>query len=209
MMRSLLGGVSPVVRRVAAAPSGALSQLVSPASGRSPSGGDAPASCVAPHFLASAPRQWHRAPKVHVFALAGGLGAAAVSRRAFSSTVRRQASEPAPNVASALPEGASDAVNNALSTITDPAIFGWWPSSFAELGIVAVQEATGLPWWQCIAGITLGVRTMLFPLVIYQVPSPPPLCRLESPDISLPHLYGRLNAPRAAAIFCRPVGTWG
>jgi len=114
---------------------------------------------------------WQRAPfgAAAVFALSGGLGATVFSRRAFSTTACRQASEPAPNVASALPEGASDAATDALSTLADPAVFGWWPSSFAELGIVAVHEATGLPWFQCIAGITLAVRTMLFPLVIYQM----------------------------------------
>jgi len=64
-----------------------------------------------------------------------------------------------------------DAVADSLTTLADPAVYGWWPSSLAELGVVAVHEATGLPWWQCIAGITLAVRTMLFPLVIYQVHS--------------------------------------
>jgi len=120
-------------------------------------------------------------PAAVLLRLAGGAGGAALAggrcsagplappapRRAFSSTSARHASSPAPNVAPALPEDAAPV--DALAPLVDPAVYGWWPSSFAELGIVAVHEATGLPWWQCIAGITLGVRTLLFPLVIYQV----------------------------------------
>ena len=118
-------------------------------------------------------------------ALVGGLGATVIlprgsavlhlhvaATRSFSVTPRRQACEPAPNVASDAETASPDGVADALTTLTDPAVYGWWPSSFAELGVVALHEATGLPWWQCIAGITLAVRTMLFPLVIYQVPPP-------------------------------------
>lgn len=93
------------------------------------------------------------------------------ARRSFTTTAPRQASEPATNVASHGDATSQDAVADALTTLVDPAVYGWWPSSLAELGLVAVHEATGLPWWQCIAGITLAVRTMLFPLVIYQVQS--------------------------------------
>lgn len=119
------------------------------------------------------------APAAILVPLAGGRGTSQFAAwgvaglapptpwRAFSSTAARRASSPAPNVAPALPEAATLA--DTLVPLADPGIYGWWPSSFAELGIVAVHEATGLPWWQCIAGITLGVRTLLLPLVVYQV----------------------------------------
>jgi hypothetical protein len=104
-----------------------------------------------------------------VFLARGGVLKAS-ARRSFSTTARCQsAQQPAPNVASSADTDA-DAVADSLGTMLDPAVFGWWPSSFAELGIVAVHEATGVPWWMCISGITLVVRTMLLPLVIYQVP---------------------------------------
>jgi hypothetical protein len=90
-----------------------------------------------------------------------------LSQRSFSTTSRCQASEPAPNVAPVTES--SDAADAAIATLSDPAVYGWWPSSFAELGIVAVHEATGFPWWQCIAAITLTVRMMLLPLVVFQV----------------------------------------
>ena len=119
------------------------------------------------------------APAAVLLPLAGGRGTARIAARgvsglspptpwrAFSVTSARRASSPAPNVAPAVPEAAT--LVDALVPLADPGIYGWWPSSFAELGIVAVHEATGLPWWQCIAGITLGVRTLLLPLVVYQV----------------------------------------
>lgn len=112
-----------------------------------------------------------------IFALMGGRASAAVrlrcaapsvfSQRSFSTTSRCQASEPAPNVAPVTES--SDPADAAIATLSDPAVYGWWPSSFAELGIVAVHEATGFPWWQCIAAITLTVRMMLLPLVVFQV----------------------------------------
>jgi hypothetical protein len=112
-----------------------------------------------------------------MFALMGGRESVAVRlrcaapsvflQRSFSTTSRCQASEPAPNVAPVTES--SDAADAAIATLSDPAVYGWWPSSFAELGIVAVHEATGFPWWQCIAAITLTVRMMLLPLVVFQV----------------------------------------
>ena len=90
-----------------------------------------------------------------------------LSQRSFSTTSRCQASEPAPNVAPVTES--SDAADAVIATLSDPSVYGWWPSSFAELGIVAVHEATGFPWWQCIAAITLTVRMMLLPLVVFQV----------------------------------------
>ena len=123
------------------------------------------------------------APAAVILPLAGGRGTARITARsgshpvaglapptpwrAFSATAVAGASSPAPNVAPAVPEAATLA--DALVPLADPGVYGWWPSNFAELGIVAVHEATGLPWWQCIAGITLGVRTLLLPLVVYQV----------------------------------------
>lgn len=97
----------------------------------------------------------------------GAVLAPSTPWRAFSVTASCHASSPAPNVAPAVPQAAE--IADALAPLTDPGVYGWWPSSFAELGIVAVHEATGLAWWQCIAGITLGVRTLLLPLVVFQV----------------------------------------
>ena len=57
----------------------------------------------------------------------------------------------------------------ALATLADPSVFGWWPSNFIELGLVALHDASGLPWWQVISGVTLTVRTLLLPLVVYQM----------------------------------------
>jgi hypothetical protein len=142
-------------------------------------------ACRHPKLAAANASTSAASPQRPAIALAGGMGATVILprgsavlhlhvavTRSFSTTPRRQACEPAPNVASDAETASPDGVADALTTLADPAVYGWWPSSFAELGVVALHEATGLPWWQCIAGITLAVRTMLFPLVIYQVPPP-------------------------------------
>ena len=59
-------------------------------------------------------------------------------------------------------------VDSLIST-TDPVPIGWTPAALAEYGIVAIHDAFGFPWYLSIAGITVALRTMLFPLVIYQV----------------------------------------
>jgi membrane protein insertase Oxa1/YidC/SpoIIIJ len=64
---------------------------------------------------------------------------------------------------------------------TDPVPAGWTPAGLAEYGIVAIHEAFGFPWYLSIAGITVALRTALFPLVIYQV-------------CSLPDLFQGINA---------------
>ena len=175
-MRCAVGG-----RAKAFAATAQVQRLAAPPTVQAPFAVRAPGACkqVAQSFSSGLSTS---APMA-VLSRTGGVGAAAAriatrstavgldvspARRLFSTTAICQASSPAPNVAPLLPDAATPA--DALTTLADPAVFGWWPSSFAELGIVAVHEATGLPWWQCIAGITLAVRTLLFPLVVYQVP---------------------------------------
>lgn len=51
----------------------------------------------------------------------------------------------------------------------DPVPTGWTPAAFAELGIVAIHDAWGCPWYMAISGITFGLRVALLPLVIYQM----------------------------------------
>ncbi len=55
------------------------------------------------------------------------------------------------------------------SASVDPVPTGWSPASLAEFGIVAIHDAFGLPWCLSIAGITVVLRAVLFPLVVYQV----------------------------------------
>lgn len=41
---------------------------------------------------------------------------------------------------------------------------GWWPSELAMRAIDGLATTTGWPYWMSIAAITIGLRTMLFPL---------------------------------------------
>ena len=79
-------------------------------------------------------------------ALAGGLGATVILPRGSAVLHLHVAAtrlfgdpapagvQPAPNVASDAETASLDGVADALTTLTDPAVYGWWPSSFAELG---------------------------------------------------------------------------
>jgi hypothetical protein len=99
----------------------------------------------------------------------------AVSRRFLSSShaghpqgLQNPDSSTAPDVAAELLQSSS-LENVFLSTSLDPVPTGWSPAALAEFGIVAIHDAFGLPWCLSIAGITVVLRAVLFPLVVYQV----------------------------------------
>ena len=106
-----------------------------------------------------------------------GRGAA---HRAFSSTALCLQSDPAPNVEEFPPDEAADA----LGALADPVVYGWWPSNFVEIGLSALHDASGLPWWQCIAGVTLALRTCLLPLAVFQMQNAARLA-LTKPEMEL------------------------
>jgi len=44
---------------------------------------------------------------------------------------------------------------------------GWWSSSLLIESMCQMTAALDVPWWVAITGVTLGVRTLLFPLMVY------------------------------------------
>jgi hypothetical protein len=98
----------------------------------------------------------------------------AASRRFLSSShvghsqsLQSPDSSTAPEVAELLQNISLE--NVILSASLDPVPTGWSPAALAEFGIVAIHDAFGLPWCLSIAGITVVLRGVLFPLVVYQV----------------------------------------
>ena len=114
--------------------------------------------------------------KVHVIRntfLVSGFQASPCPRRLLSSSVgpaeilnKGSNNEVAPTLTGqeATSTFAEDLIHN-----LDPVPSGWSPAALAEFGIVAIHDAFGLPWFLSIAGITVALRTLLFPLTIYQV----------------------------------------
>ena len=88
---------------------------------------------------------------------------------------------PSTSSASVPAEGVLDAIASVDPLLLlDPSPTGYWPPDFAETAIVAIHNHFGLPWYLSIAGITLSMRFLLFPLTIYQVRGQVHPCYVES-----------------------------
>jgi hypothetical protein len=92
----------------------------------------------------------------------------AVSRRSLSSSQSAHTNSKDPEVVGEMLQNVS--LENVIESASlDPVPSGWSPAALAEYGIVAIHDSFGLPWCLSIAGITVVLRALLFPLVVYQV----------------------------------------
>jgi len=95
------------------------------------------------------------------------VGASAPGARMMSST-SSSSSSPLSDMSEASPH-AMVTVADVVEGISDPSPMGWSPPALAEAAIVAIHGYFGLEWWMSIGAITLSLRLLLFPVVVYQM----------------------------------------
>ncbi|KAL7747636.1 hypothetical protein RI367_006925 [Sorochytrium milnesiophthora] len=90
--------------------------------------------------------------------------------RRHNSTVTEAVSSAATNAATATTAASTEVATNVAHAIGDLKLAGlassWTPVGWVQQGLEALHVSTGLPWWASIAVMTVGIRTLMLPLVI-------------------------------------------